>query len=139
MIDDPNGTRRFCRFLSQACRGARKLANERGLRVSQEDVAKAAGVNRSAIARFELEAPWPRDPDKLVAAYASLTGIGDSRELWEKGLVLWCEMGLDYLLPGADVKPEEFSSALDEWLQQHPIADEDDEELDERTASGRGD
>lgn len=114
-----NGNRRMVPWLAEACLAARKVAG-----VNQETIARLAGVRRSAISRFENESPWPEDPDRMVKAYAEACGLDDSRELWKRGLQQWGRFGLDYELPAAEIKPEDFSGALDEYLAKLHQADE---------------
>lgn len=130
-----DGNRRLSPWLAEVCRGAREMK-----KVSQADIAHLAGVHRSAISRFELEAPWPDNPDQIVKAYAEAAGLDDSRILWEKAVAAWKEVGEDYELPhSASVSPETFSEVLDDYLQKkREDARVDERGPDELPASGHG-
>ena len=69
-------------------RAGRRAREERG--VVQVEIAAAIKVNQATVARFEDGIAWPRRPEQLLLAYASLLGI-DVRVLWIHGLVLWIE------------------------------------------------
>ena len=43
----------------------------------------------SGVYRFEQGKGWPRDPDRMVNAYAKECNIEDARELWALALELW--------------------------------------------------
>lgn len=100
-------------WLAEACRGAREMAE-----VTQVEVARLAGVQRSAIHRFETAAPWPKFPGRLVKAYAEATGMDDSRRLWRIAVGLWERYGHDAELPGKRPKPRDLAGSLDAYLQQ---------------------
>lgn len=72
----------------------------------------------SSVYRFEQGKGWPRDPDRMVNAYAKELGIADSREIWRLALDLWNEQGaapdLELLTPSApqtQLGPEELLEA----------------------------
>jgi transcriptional regulator with XRE-family HTH domain len=77
--------RPFLPWIGRACRQARE---ERG--VHQVQIAAAIKVNQATIARFEEGTGWPRRPEELLMAYASMLGM-DVRVLWLHGFVLWIE------------------------------------------------
>lgn len=119
-----DGNRRMADWLSEICVQLRKRSNAK-----VSTVAELAGVHRSAVWRWEHEAPWPADPERMVKAYAEAAGLKDSRILWEKALKAWREVGAgDYQLPQrADIQPEDFASALDDYIsaRRHEAADTD--------------
>lgn len=106
------GNRSLAAWLAEACRGAREIA-----KVSQPDVARLAGVQRSGIARFEAGETWPRNPDRMVKAYAVATGYGDSRRLWRIAIGLWERYGDDPLMED-DARPPDLATALDAYLER---------------------
>jgi hypothetical protein len=72
-------------WLSRACTTARKTAKRR-----QVHVAASADVDQSTIARFERGVSWPRDPDKVVSAYAEDLDV-EPVDLWQEAMRLWSE------------------------------------------------
>lgn len=66
--------------LAQVLREEREAAG-----LLQVDVAARASVDRSVITRLEGAKRWPRDPERLVAIYASECGK-DPLALWERAL-----------------------------------------------------
>lgn len=72
-------------WLSRACEAARKAASRR-----QVHVAASANVDQSTIARFEKGTAWPRQTDRVVAAYADDLEV-DAVDLWQEALRLWAE------------------------------------------------
>ncbi len=72
-------------WLGRACRQARE---ERG--VVQVKIAAEIEVNQATIARFEDGIAWPRQPEEVLMAYASVLEM-DVRLLWLHAFVLWLE------------------------------------------------
>jgi DNA-binding XRE family transcriptional regulator len=72
-------------WLGLACRQARE---ERG--VVQVKIAAEIEVNQATIARFEDGIAWPRQPEEVLMAYASVLNT-DMRLLWLRAFVLWLE------------------------------------------------
>ena len=72
-------------WLGRACRQARE---ERG--VKQVKIAAEIEVNQATIARFEDGIAWPRQPEEVLMAYASVLDT-DMRLLWLRAFVLWLE------------------------------------------------
>lgn len=74
-------------WLARAAVGAREAAGRK-----QVHIAASANRDQSSIYRFEQAAKgkggWPRDADRIVAAYADDLDI-DSIELWTMALQLW--------------------------------------------------
>lgn len=62
--------------LARVCRERRRLREH-----SQATIAERAGVSRSAINEFERLRTWPRDPDRIVRAYAD--DDHDAATLWQ--------------------------------------------------------
>lgn len=62
--------------IARACRRER-LASE----VSQSEVAAIAGVTRQTVGEFEAGRNWPRNPDRVVGAYAQACD-GDAVQIW---------------------------------------------------------
>lgn len=58
----------------------------------QVHVAAAADMDQSAITRFEHGQSWPRNPDRLVQAYADCVGV-DAHVLWRRAIDRWDEAG----------------------------------------------
>lgn len=69
--------------LGSAARAARERT---GLR--QLDIATAAGMSEATVSRFEAGIRWPLDPDRLIDAYATETGI-DAHALWRTAVESW--------------------------------------------------
>jgi transcriptional regulator with XRE-family HTH domain len=69
-------------------RAARQAREDRG--VVQVRIAAAIEVNQATIARFEEGIAWPRQPEEVLAAYASELDM-DVRLLWLHAFVLWLE------------------------------------------------
>lgn len=57
-------------------------------------IAAAADMDQSAITRFEHGQTWPRNPDRLVQAYADCCAI-DVRVLWRRAIDRWDEVAGD--------------------------------------------
>ncbi len=72
-------------YLAQAAREARE-AGDRML----VHVGASANMDQSAISRFEQASAWPRDPDKIIAAYADDLDI-TPLDIWKAALVLWAQ------------------------------------------------
>jgi hypothetical protein len=113
----PGGTFRL--YLCIACRSARQAGGE-----SQAGVARLAGMSRSAIHRFEEAGAWPRDPERMIRAYAAAGKLNDSRLLWRKALDLWIQEGTDTPpLPGTTpvepLPPPGLEPAIDELVRVH--------------------
>jgi len=70
-------------WVALACRSARESAGR-----LQVHIGASANVDQSTINRFEKHIAWPRDADKLVAAYAEDLGI-EPIQLWREALRLW--------------------------------------------------
>ena len=66
-------------------RALRDARNHAGLRLI--DVAGPAGVSQAVLSRFERGHGWPRDPDRVVGAYAAACGVSPL-ELWRAALEL---------------------------------------------------
>jgi predicted transcriptional regulator len=69
-------------------RAARQAREERG--VKQVKIAAEIEVNQATIARFEDGTAWPRQPEEVLLAYASVLDM-DVRLLWLHAFVLWLE------------------------------------------------
>lgn len=61
-------------------------------------IAVAADLDPSTVWRFE-QGRWPRDPDKIIAAYANELGI-EPREIWVRAIDLWLGDPADEPLEG---------------------------------------
>src|SRR5687768_16117767 len=70
-------------WLARACRQARAATGRK-----QVHVAASADVDQSTVNRFEKGKAWPRNADRLVAAYAADLDI-DPIDLWEQALRDW--------------------------------------------------
>lgn len=68
--------------LGIAAREARENAG-----IHQAAIAGEIGRHQSAVTRFENAESWPRDPDRVVAAYANCCKVTE-REIWERALEL---------------------------------------------------
>jgi hypothetical protein len=84
------------RFLYWLAEAAKRLREEAGVR--PETVASIMDVGIHRIDRFEKAENWPRDPDRLMAAYATATGLQDPREIYQRALELWHAHGTAPLL-----------------------------------------
>lgn len=117
---------RYATFLSETCGVLREQH-----RVGQAVVAARAGVDRSSIYRFEKEAHWPSDPDRLVAAYAEVIGVMDARELWEAALRRWRRGGSEPRLPSSEPvarAAKDLEQDVDAYLERRETASPEDEE-----------
>ena len=72
-------------WLAQTCRDARLAARRK-----QVHVGASADVDQSTVNRFEKAIAWPRNPDRLVAAYADDLDISPI-DLWQAAIDLWRE------------------------------------------------
>jgi transcriptional regulator with XRE-family HTH domain len=72
-------------WLGRAARQAREERN-----VKQVKIAAEIEVNQATIARFEDGIAWPRQPEEVLMAYASVLDM-DMRLLWLHAFVLWLE------------------------------------------------
>lgn len=70
-------------WLAQTCREARKAADRK-----QVHVAAGADVDQSTVNRFESATAWPRNADRVVAAYADDLEI-EPVQLWAEALANW--------------------------------------------------
>ena len=70
-------------YLAQVARSAR-----RGAELRQIDIASRAGLSHASVSRFETGQGWPKDPDRLIEAYAREADV-DVRELWRAALEAW--------------------------------------------------
>lgn len=70
-------------WLARAARQARATAGR-----LQVHVAASASVNQSTIDRFEKGLAWPRNPDRVLKAYAEDLDV-DSIDLWDAALRMW--------------------------------------------------
>lgn len=70
-------------WLAQVCRELRSNAKRK-----QVHVAAGADVDQSTVNRFERAIAWPRNPDRLVHAYADDLGV-DPADLWAEALSRW--------------------------------------------------
>src|SRR5687768_1109257 len=109
--------KRFAFWIAVVCRAAREAAGE-----SQSSVARMVGVQPSMIHRFENAWTWPRNPEQIVAAYALVAGIEDSRDLWEKAISYWKKDGTDASIPEAEQKavdPISLDDAVGQVVRAH--------------------
>jgi hypothetical protein len=65
------------------CQRARRSAGRKNIRVAVE-----ADVSERTISRFEGGETWPRDPERIVAAYASVSGV-PAPDLWRRAVDRW--------------------------------------------------
>jgi transcriptional regulator with XRE-family HTH domain len=87
--EPPKAGERMLAWLSWAAELIREQAG-----ASQAEVAVAAGLKGTrAIERFEKGKNWPRDLERIVAAYAEVAGLADTLEPWNVALDLWREHG----------------------------------------------
>lgn len=70
-------------FLAAAARSARENAGR-----LQVHIAASANVTESVITRFEARRAWPRDPDRIIGAYADDLDVHPV-EIWERAAQLW--------------------------------------------------
>lgn len=72
-------------FLAAAARGAREDAGR-----LQVHIAASANVTESVITRFEARRAWPRDPDRIIGAYADDLDLHPV-DIWQRAVHLWVE------------------------------------------------
>lgn len=72
-------------WMALACRTAREAQRRK-----QVHIAAGADVDQSTIARFERAIAWPRQTDRVIAAYADDLGT-TPRALWAEAMRLWTE------------------------------------------------
>jgi hypothetical protein len=94
--DSPDAAPAGQRFLYWLAEAAKDLREQAGVR--PETVASIMDVGIHRIDRFEKAENWPRDPDRLLAAYATATGLEDPREIYQRALNLWHAHGTAPLL-----------------------------------------
>ena len=70
-------------WLAKVTKDARERASRKLVHVGA-----SADMDQSSVSRFEKAAAWPRDPDRLVRAYAHDLD-SDSIELWEEAVRQW--------------------------------------------------
>lgn len=80
-----NDEQALLHWLARTCRDARTAARRK-----QVHVGASADVDQSTVNRFEKAIAWPRNPDRLVAAYADDLDIS-SIDLWQAAIDLWRE------------------------------------------------
>lgn len=83
----PTG-QRFLYWLAESARQARESSGE-----SLEAIAVVSGLTKESVKRFETARHWPQNPERLLAAYAYIAGIADTRDLFHHALDLWDEFG----------------------------------------------
>jgi hypothetical protein len=88
------------RFLYWLAEAAKQLREHAGVR--PETVASIMDVGIHRIDRFEKAENWPRDAERLLAAYAQAVGIPDARDIYQRALDLWYEHGTSPLLSAKD-------------------------------------
>ena len=117
MAAEESRARRLIPWLALACHGVREVAG-----TSQGEIARLEGLAPSGITRFEQGRNWPKDPERIVKAYAVATGYDDSRSLWAIAIGLWKRYGDDPQMEGA-VRPPDLAAALDEYLERKLAAE----------------
>jgi hypothetical protein len=70
-------------WLARTCREARLMARRK-----QVHIGASADVDQSTVNRFEKAIAWPRNPDRLVAAYADDLDV-PPQALWRLALEAW--------------------------------------------------
>lgn len=99
-------------WLAKAAKGLREAAGRK-----QVHVAAGADVDQSSVWRFEEKGRWPRDPDKIIRAYADDLDI-EPIQIWGEAIRLWNEQ----LAAPAEV--HELKDRLVTTFQEHdPTAD----------------
>jgi hypothetical protein len=101
-MNDPHSTeapagQRYLYWLAEA---AKQLREHAGVR--PETVASIMDVGIHRIDRFEKAENWPRDAERLLAAYAQVVGLDDARDIYQRALDLWYEHGTAPLLSAKD-------------------------------------
>lgn len=94
---------RFLYWLAAAAVELREAAGE-----DPETIAYMLRVRAETIRRFERAEHWPRDTERLVAAYATVGGLSDARQVYQRAIALWHERGTQ---PRLDLEGEEEDSA----------------------------
>jgi hypothetical protein len=84
------------RYLYWLAEAAKQLREHAGVR--PETVASIMDVGIHRIDRFEKAENWPRDAERLLAAYAQCVGLDDARDIYQRALDLWYEHGTAPLL-----------------------------------------
>jgi hypothetical protein len=79
----PDDGDRMLPWIAKVCREARLAAGRR-----QVHIAVRADVDQSTVNRFETVQGWPRDVDRMIAAYGEDLGIS-SLELWRRAADAW--------------------------------------------------
>lgn len=69
--------------LAAAVREARETA-----KIKRSHVAAAADMDQSAVSRFESGSAWPRNPDRLIGAYAQVLNV-TADALWGDAMRRW--------------------------------------------------
>lgn len=64
-----------------------------GAHATPEHVGAAARLRSETVTRFEKVENWPRDLDRLMAAYADVAGIDDARTIFDLALDKWYANG----------------------------------------------
>lgn len=90
--DDRHGER-FLYWLAQAATEVREAAG-----TSPETLAAMLGVRVETVRRFENAQHWPRDAERLIAAYAIVGELKDPRVIYQRALDLWHKYGTRPLL-----------------------------------------
>ena len=88
------------RFLYWLAEAAKQLREHAGVR--PETVASIMDVGIHRIDRFEKAENWPRDAERLLAAYAQAVNLEDARDIYQRALDLWYEHGTAPLLGAKD-------------------------------------
>jgi hypothetical protein len=88
---------RFLYWLAAAAVEARESAGE-----DPETIAYMLRVRAETVRRFEKAEHWPRDTERMIAAYAAVARIPDPRNLYERALELWHDHGTRPAIGGDD-------------------------------------
>jgi hypothetical protein len=83
----PTG-QQFAYWLAKAATQVRE-----GAHATPEHVGAAARLRSETVTRFEKAENWPRDLDRLMAAYADVAGIDDARKIFDLALDKWYANG----------------------------------------------
>jgi hypothetical protein len=78
----------FLFWLATAAVEAREAAGE-----DPETIAYVLRVRAETVRRFEKAEHWPREPERMMAAYAAVARITDPRDLYDRAMSLWREHG----------------------------------------------
>jgi transcriptional regulator with XRE-family HTH domain len=87
-------------------------------------VAELAGVDASTISRFENNQAWPQKIDRMVAAYAMLSGVDDGRDLWHEAVERFRAQGGAPVLGELSSAQKSLRLALEAAQRQSPYGDE---------------